>query len=224
MNAPKLNAPQFVLKRFLLGLLATTIVALASHDASANAGALFQAAGLNDSGSAKRILEKGFDANSADGDGNTVLMAAARDGSLDVVRVLVAYRAKVNLKNRAGDSAIMFAALKGHTEIAKALLKAGANIDGPGWTPLHYAAYEGHNAACKFLVDNRADIDAQSASGMTPLMMAAMQGKIDTVKLLIWEVADPNLRNAQGASALTLALKGNHTDIVKLLRTAGAKD
>ena len=192
--------------------------------ASATVGELFRSANLNDAGTARRLLDRGFDANAADDDGNTVLMAAARDGALDVVKLLIARRAKLNLRNRAGDSAIMFGALKGQLEVVKTLHGAGAEIDHEGWTPLHYAAYEGHTAICKFLVDNRADIDARGANGVTPLMMAAMQGKIETAKLLVWEIADPNLRNAQGASALTLALKANHAEIAKLLRVAGGKE
>lgn len=211
---------------FFSALLASILLIGAATSAVAQAplGELARAVKLDDERNVRRLLDQGYDVNSVDAMGDSLLGVAARDGAPSVVKLLLGRRAKVNMRNRAGDSPIMSAALKGHLEIVKMLHAAGAEIDGPGWTALHYAAYGGHNAVCQFLLDNRADIDARSPNGMTPLMMAVREGRLDTVKLLVWEIADPNLRNEAGLSALDLAIRGKQVDIAKLLRVAGAKE
>ncbi len=57
----------------------------------------------------------------------TPLMLAARYGSTEVVRLLLAGRATVNLRNSYGKTALMFAAERGHLDAVKLLLHAGAD-------------------------------------------------------------------------------------------------
>ncbi len=61
-------------------------------------------------------------------------------------------------------------------------------------TPLIYAAAEGKPALAKFLLDNKADIEAleQDNAHRTPLLMAASNGRREMVELLLSRGADVN--------------------------------
>ncbi len=72
----------------------------------------------------------------------TALLAAARDGLLEVVTAILDAGAEVNQVNRIGATALMAAAQNGHIEVVNALIKAGADIHHSthnGITALHIA-------------------------------------------------------------------------------------
>jgi ankyrin repeat protein len=184
---------------------------------------LFRAVETNNIGEVSRLLARGMDPNSSDPDGRTLLMRAAWDGQNDLIKVLLDRKAKVEQRNARGETAIMMAAFRGHLEAVKLLHERGASLGGPGWTPLHYASFNGSTPVVKYLLDSRADIDARAPNGATPLMFAARGGHLETAKLLIWQVADVNAESDRGETALMWALQGKNTDIAKLLQQAGAK-
>ena len=97
-------------------------------------------------------LKRGVDPNSVDANGDTGLITAARAGNAATVDVLLAARADPERRNRFGDTAMMVAALNGHFGIMKALRAKGAAVDGPGWTPLIYAATGGHEEIVRWLL------------------------------------------------------------------------
>ncbi len=163
-------------------------------------------------------LKRGMDPNTIDPTGQPVLHLAAREGALGVVQTLAAADIILNRKNPSGETAIMLAALQGHTEVVKFLISREAEVNQPGWTPLIYAATSGRNEIIKILIENHAYIDATSPSGVTALMMAVRGGHRSTVKLLIDEDADVTVRNDVGDSALTWAERGPDPEMVKMLR------
>lgn len=59
--------------------------------------------------------------------GNTPLILAADAGHGDVVRLLIQNKAKVDIANKAGDTALAAAVRKDDTVMAKILLDHGAN-------------------------------------------------------------------------------------------------
>ncbi len=74
-----------------------------------------------------------------------------------------------------------------HTEIAKFLVKKGANVNHRnegGFTPLMHVAYAGNVELVKFLLENGADANAKTANGKTPLIFAREKGGDDVVDLL----------------------------------------
>lgn len=64
----------------------------------------------------------------------------------------------------------------GHAEVAKLLLKHGAEIESReknmGGTPLYWAAFVGSKTVVTMLIDNGAEINARDNKGFTPLDMA----------------------------------------------------
>lgn len=100
----------------------------------------------------------------------------------------------VNARNEKffGATALYYAAQNGYTELANALLKAGANVD------------------------------ASSSDGWTALMTASYYGHVDTVELLLSVGADVHLRNDKRQTALSLASSRGHKQVVSMLQEAGA--
>ncbi len=181
----------------------------------------FSAVTQDDAPAVKRLLARGFDANTLDPKGNLGLMIALRTPSPKVAQVLTeAPKIELNLLSAQGESPLMLAALKGQLALAELMVKKGADVNKTGWTPLHYAASGAHLPVMKLLLENFAYIDAESPNGTTPLMMASMYGNAAAVQFLIDEGADPMLKNIQGLTAQQFAQRANRPDAAELVLKA----
>ncbi len=189
-----------------------------------NAGSyedFFTALQRDDAAIVKSLLSRGFDPNTVNAKGDYALLAAVREPSPKVVAALLeSPKTRVEVRTAKDESPLMLAALKGYHEICQQLIARDADVNKPGWTPLHYAATGGHIATMRLLLDNHAYIDAASPNGSTPLMMAAMYGTVDAVKLLIEAGADPALKNAKGLGAIEFARQVKREDVVSLIAAA----
>ena len=167
------------------------------------------------------LLLRGFDANALDPKGQHGLFIALQEGSVKAADALV-YWPKTNVEWRSpkDESPLMMAALKGHTELVRKLIKRDAHVNKPGWAPLHYAATGGHTEIIAILLEEHAFIDAESPNRTTPLMMAAMYGSTAAVRLLLQEGADATMRNELGLSAVEFAQRGNRKDAAELIAAA----
>ena len=164
------------------------------------------------------LLQRGFDPNTISATGEPGLVIAVREQSLKVVRVLLnSPKTNVEARNLKDESALMLASLRGLTELSKQLIDLGADVNKPGWTPLHYATTNGHLALMKLLLEQYAYIDATSPNGTTPLMMAAQYGTSAAVKLLLEAGADPLLKNDLGLSAIDFAQRVNRQESAELI-------
>lgn len=178
----------------------------------------FSAVKRDDAGTIMALLQRGFDVNALNPAGEHGLILAIREPSPKVIKVLIDWP-KVNIEARTAqdESPLMLAALKGMTELCQQLIARGADVNKPGWAPLHYAATNGHLAVMALLLEQFAYIDAASPNGTTPLMMAASYGTEPAVKLLLEAGADPLLKNSQGLSAIDFAQRANRNDSVQTI-------
>lgn len=162
----------------------------------------FKAVKDDDAGTVVRLLQRGFDVNSRDEKGQPALLTVFRDGNFKVAEVLLQHpQLEVDAPNAVGETPLMMAALKGHTDWARRLLDKGARLEKDGWTPLHYAATGPAVPLVQLLLDRGARIDARSPNGSTPLMMAARYGAEGSVATLLQRGADPRLRNEKDMTA-----------------------
>lgn len=165
-----------------------------------------------------RLLQRGFDPNTADPAGVPGLLLAVKLDSLKVAEALIRWpQTNAEVRNAAGESPLMLTALAGNERLCRMLIEKDADVNKPGWTPLHYAATKGHLAVMAMLLNENAYIDAASPNGTTPLMMAAHYGTPQAVKLLLEAGADPMLKNDLGLSALDFANKGNREDSAQII-------
>jgi ankyrin repeat protein len=85
------------------------------------------------------------------------------------------------------------AAYWGHTEIAKALIEAGADLEAKaedGRTTIHIAAGWGHTEIVRILIQAGADLEARDSNDWTPLHRAALNSRTEAAKALIQAGAD----------------------------------
>jgi ankyrin repeat protein len=181
----------------------------------------FKAIKQDDAKTMQSLLQRGFDPNTLDPEARHGLTMAVAEPSLKVAEVLIQAKGiNVNFLNSANESALMYAALKGHLALAKLLISKDADVNKTGWTPLHYAATNGHVDVIQLLLDNHAFVDAASPNGSTPLMLAAQYGTPQAVKLLLDEGAEPLQKNEQGLTPIDFARRASRIDAERLIAEA----
>jgi ankyrin repeat protein len=187
----------------------------------ANAGSyddFFRVIESDDHAQLEHLLQRGFDPNTVNSEGQYGLMLALKLRSLKVARLLVDWpNTVVEVRNAADESPLMLAALNGDLALARVLINRNADVNKTGWSPLHYAATNGHLDVINLLLEENAYIDATSPNGTTPLMMAAHYGTSSAVKLLLELGADPMLKNEQGLAAFDFANRASHTDSAMII-------
>ena len=185
------------------------LVALLMTWGAAQAGPiddLTAAAELNNGREVLALLVKGVDPNAVDERGRTALNVALREDSGNALDALLSDpRLALNALSPKGETPLMLAAIRGRLDWVQKMVKMGAKINQPGWTPLHYACSGPDNGVAAWLLSQGADINARSANGTTPLMMAARYGNLDTAPILLKAGADVSLKNEQGLTAADFA-------------------
>jgi len=170
------------------------------------------------------LLLRGADTNAVNPQFGPAIVVAARERAWNVVRQLAGIAGtRVDAPNARGETAAMLAALQGNLDIVRLLVEKGAEVNRPGWTPLHYAAVSGNVDLLRYLLDQNAYIDAQSPNRKTPLMMAARHDRLDAVRMLLEAGADPTPRNDTGRDAADYLAGNDKPDEARWLRERAAE-
>lgn len=115
---------------------------------------------------------------------------------------------------------VFVAAQRGDVDVLRSLLESGqaraTDRDSQNITPLHWAAINAQVAACRYLLDQGAEVDALGGDLVaTPMQWAARGGYLYVIQLLIAHGADPNIKDSQGYN--TLHLVTHSSSIMPLL-------
>ena len=192
----------------------------------------------------KVLLDHGANLNAEDQSGETALEKAVFGGDKEVVSLLLARGADIDLHT---------AAYIGRLDKVKQLLASGVDIDvrreqvDPSMfaelrtvyreapprpsearadTPLHRAVQGGHVEVVEFLVGAGAALEAQGNAGQRPLHDAAYLGFAQVAEVLISHGADVNAvaenHQGRGQTPLQIAARCGHTATVALLIANGA--
>jgi ankyrin repeat protein len=182
---------------------------------------IYVAAGAADRG--RRAPEGGF----------TPLLFAAREGSLEAARMLIAAGADVNEAAADGSTPLLVATVRGHVDLVSELLDQGAdpNADGAGYTALHWAAgaWETELTGAGGIATERDD-EWRALRGLPT-------GKLELVNTLLARGANPNAQIVKtpprfgfgggsrvtiGATPFLLAAMAGDTSVMRVLVAGGA--
>ena len=206
-------------------VLAAALSACTAFAANWDSVDFFRAVNTDNADGVARALAQGFDPNAIDEHGQPALILALQLESVKVAKVLMdAKGVQIDIRNHAGETPLMLAALKAEVDAATALVAHGAAVQKDGWSPLHYAATGGSAAIVKLLLSKGAPIEARSPNGSTPLMMAARYGNEEAVDALLAAGADRTAKNDLGMDASAFAASAGRDRLAARLKpVASAK-
>jgi ankyrin repeat protein len=177
-----------------------------------------------------RLLAKRSDPDLQDSQGNTALMHLTQSPrpfgvrDMETVQALIKNSKDVDIKNNAGQTALMAAGAALDNVTLKALIEHGAdpNIqDKNGKTPLMHLIGSGSLSMDYFeglnVLIPKTDLDLQDTSGRTALIQAAIRGDFIAPKILHSNGANLNIADNQGRTALMEAAQNGSASIVKIL-------
>ncbi|XP_068157454.1 ankyrin repeat domain-containing protein 50 [Drosophila tropicalis] len=170
-----------------------------------------------------------------DYNGQTALNIAARNGHLDVVKLLLSFsqpsndgtgrmrRVDVNHADRDGWTPLRSASWGGHSEVVRLLIAQPACkidlADKEGRTALRAAAWSGHEDILKLLIESGADVNSVDRQGRTSLIAASYMGHYDIVEILLENGANVNHLDLDGRSALCVAALCGSSGYSKVIST-----
>lgn len=136
----------------------------------------------------------------------TLLCISAINGHGKIVSLLLDSKARIDLVNDFGFTAIFEAIKNNQIEAAKILLRRGTQtslVDDNGLTIMHYASLNTNINILELVLEYAPEqINKQDKRGRTPLYLAAEKGMANSVKFLLKNGADPEIGNLSGAKPL----------------------
>jgi uncharacterized protein len=184
---------------------------------------------------AQCLITHGVAVNAVDRIGCSALHTTARfgDAKPEMVSLLLANGATVDLRDKHGQTPLYYAAITGHVQCAKLLLAAGADaslaVHDGSCQCLQAAVHNGHNEVVKLLLEHtaskaKANINAHCFAceyfGTCTAVMLAQEPAM--LKLLLEAGADVHAVNSMRSTPLHVAAAHDYTaPVICLLIKAG---
>jgi ankyrin repeat protein len=159
-----------------------------------------------------------------DDNGEMPLHAAAANGIVRAVRLLLDAGADTDLLDDEGNNALMLACSGGIFEVAQVLLDAGTDPNASnygGCTAVKLAAEFGHVRCIQRLIKAQADVNQADNCSYTPLMWATQNAHLDCMKFLLEHNADVDSSCPDGWTALFDACQSCALEPARVLVEAG---
>ncbi|CAH2301792.1 ankyrin repeat and EF-hand domain-containing 1 [Pelobates cultripes] len=161
-----------------------------------------------------RLLDKGANPNAVHpATGLTALMEAARNGAVEVIRVILEKGGNVNMIDQKQRAAIHFAARGGYLEVLKLLSAYNADMsifDKEENTALHHAAIGGFANCCKFLGQRGCNLNWKNRKFQTARDIAKKSGfkaagkEMRKLMSRLEKYSKPGAKNPNPSWAITL--------------------
>ncbi|MCX6873881.1 MAG: ankyrin repeat domain-containing protein [Verrucomicrobia bacterium] len=150
--------------------------------------AFFTAALDGDLAALQQSLAEPDAANRSNPDGRTALMFAAFNGHTEVAVRLLDAGARIDTRDPTGRTALMYACSGPHDVTVAMLLKRGADVNladsEEHWTPLMFAAAEGHAGVARILLASGANPAAADVDGEDSESFARNRGSAELAELI----------------------------------------
>ncbi|XP_043230457.1 transient receptor potential cation channel subfamily A member 1-like, partial [Amphibalanus amphitrite] len=201
---------------------------------SADMTPLHCAAKFDHSALVEFLHSKGADLSAVDSEERTPLLLAASRSSWSAVTTLVSLGSALDPIDKRGRNMVHYIVLNGGRlgQLMDCKLESMASVaamlnrqDGRGYTPLHFAARDGHLASLRELIEQGACTDIKNASNESPLHCAARFGRYYTVECLLSSTKGQQIMNgidSSGRTPLHIASQNGHLRVVQLLIGKGA--
>lgn len=175
----------------------------------------------------RTALENGADVNTKDFRGRSLLLLAVVGKKIKIAKILVEYKADVNLQDQQLDSPFLFAGANGQTELVKLFLKNGARFDvfnRYNGTALIPACERGHVETVKVLANTEGfPINHVNRLGWTALMEAVILGdgslKYQQIVQILKDKKAKDIPGKDRITALEHAKSLGYKEIVKILES-----
>ena len=164
--------------------------------------------------------ETAIDLNAKDEYGCAPLLWAARNGHIDMLKLLLDKGADVETAGYNGMRALHHVCNSSKEKCVEILLEADANpnaTDDANSTPLHWAAARGVLNIVVRLSDKGADPNVATKTGVRPIHKACIYGQFQIVKKLVECGADVDVQDNEGNTALHYAARMGFIECVKAL-------
>ncbi len=152
-------------------------------------------------------------------------MIACFNETTEIVSDLLQSGVSPDSLDRMGMSALIYASLRGNTEIAELLLRYGATADMISsllsMSALTVATVDRNTEIIQLLLSHRAQVDLQVNGGFSALMMAVKRA--ETVQLLLEHGAQVDLKDDNGETALMEASKEGYSGTIRVLLKKNAQ-
>lgn len=150
----------------------------------------------------------------------TALMVAAELGDLERLAAILTTTDANEIDERTpfGQSALSYAASKGHAEAVALLMRAGAQPLTDCEITTLQAGILGGVEVVRLLLAKGADVNGRNRYGETGLMSASALGKLEIVNELLSHGADPNLEDNTSHTAFDRARQIQQPEILEVLQ------
>ena len=215
--------------------LATVEQLLAEQGADVNAlgpyetPALHWVVRIENTDLARKLLEAGANPDLRTGLGLSALSVAIGNNDLAMVQLLLAFKADIEQRDRAGETPLMQAARTGSAEIVRALLVHDATVDSVephyGQTALMIGVRSGSAEVVDLLIRAGADVNAQALAGETPRFRLPSESAASRgvgVNRGGWPERGQRAPVAGAKTPLLFATRQGNLAVSKLLVEAGA--
>jgi ankyrin repeat protein len=153
------------------------------------------------------------------------MVEAAKNGDFQAVKALLAADpSKLNATDQDNFTALHWACMRAHWDVAEYLIQKGADLNvvgGDGGTQINWAVNHDHVEIIRLLIQNGAKLNIRNRWGMTELHTAIWRGSIHVVEYLLNHGSDPRIKTNEGWTAMHYAYRSGHDNVIELLKKRG---